>query len=84
MEKSKINAVRGRLGELRMSITSFSKEIGISKNRAFAILNGERPYTSIEIERACHVLKIPAELIPDYFFGTVVTKSATNIAKSEE
>lgn len=84
MKTVKTNAVRGRLGELKMSMTTFAKRIGVSKNRAFAILNGERAYTAIEIEKACEVLNIPADRIPDYFFGTVVPKVSTANKESEE
>ena len=77
MEISKTNALRGRLGEFKMTIGKFASLMGISRNRAFAILNGERAYTAVEIEKACNILSIPTERIPDYFFGTLVTKTET-------
>ena len=83
MKTIKTNAIRGRLGELKMSITTFASKIGVSKQRAFAILNGERAYTAIEIEKACEILGIPVERIPDYFFGTVVPKTETTDNESE-
>lgn len=84
MERSKTNAVRGRLGELKMSISTFSEKMGISPKRTYALINGERPYNAIDIEKACKVLGIPAELIPDYFFGTVVPKGNTQKTTEED
>lgn len=71
METKTINPMRGRLAELGITISRFAEEIKISKNRAFAILDGVRPYKAHEIERACALLDIPAEKIPYYFFGAV-------------
>ena len=65
------NAIRGKLGALRMSVRQFAKQMNISTNRAYAIVDGKRAYKVTEIERACKVLNIPSEEIPKYFFGTL-------------
>ena len=67
----KINAIRGKLGERCLTISDFAKALDISRNRAYAILNGERAYNANEIEKASALLDIPPEEIPRYFYGTV-------------
>lgn len=70
----KINLIRGKLGERGISVSSFAKSLGISRNRAHAIVNGERAYNAIEIEKASALLDIPPEEIPHYFYGTLKPK----------
>jgi plasmid maintenance system antidote protein VapI len=70
----KINHIKGRLAERGMTVSSFAKSLGISRNRAHAIVGGERAYNAIEIEKASALLDIPPEEIPHYFYGTLKPK----------
>lgn len=79
----KENAIRGRLGALRMSVTKFAELMGISRNRAYAIVDGVRTYKSTEIEKACNILNIPSEDIPKYFFGTLKGSEAEENEREE-
>ena len=84
MENLKTNAIRGRLGELKMSVQDWAKLVGLSNWRAYSLINGVIPYNAIDIKKSCEVLNIPAERIPDYFFDTVVSKLPTNANEREK
>ena len=60
--------IRGRLGALRMSVTSFAEQMGFSRATARRKLNGEIQFRSKEIIKACEILKIPYEEAHLYFF----------------
>lgn len=78
------NAIRGKLGALRMSMSEFAEQMKISKNRAYAIVDGKRAYKVTEIEKACQLLKIPSEEIPKYFFGTLKAPEREESEREEE
>lgn len=63
------NLIRGRLGAMKMSLSTFAKLMGISRPTARRKIDGETLFNSKEIEKACEILKIPINEVPLYFFN---------------
>ena len=64
------NLLRGRLGAMKMSLSTFAKLMGISRPTARRKIDGETLFNSKEIEKACEILEIPINEVPLYFFNT--------------
>ena len=66
---TKENLLRGKLGAMQMSITSFAKLMGISRPTAKRKIDGESQFTASEMKKACEILQIPTKEASVYFFN---------------
>lgn len=64
----KENLIRARLGALKMSISEFARQMGMSRPTARRKVDGECQFNIREVEKACAVLKISKEDALLYFF----------------
>ena len=65
----KENLIRARLGALKMSVSEFARQMGLSRPTARKKVDGERQFKVSEVEKACAVLNIPKEEAHLYFFN---------------
>ena len=59
----------GRIVEKCGTQAAFSEKIGLSERSVSLKLNGHRPWKQQEIVRACEVLDIAGQDIPEYFYN---------------
>ena len=62
-----VNMLRGRLGSMRMSISTFAKLMGFSRPTARRKIDGEVEFTASEMIRACEILDISYEEALKFF-----------------
>ncbi len=62
------NKIRGRIVERGYTLSSFSKEMGLSRVGLRNKLNGEWDFRVSEVERLCELLDISKKDIILYFF----------------
>ncbi len=60
--------LRGRIREIFNTEERFAKEMNLSTVSLSFKLNGKREWTQQEINRACEILSLEREDIPEYFF----------------
>lgn len=60
--------LRGKIKEVFGRQEDFAAALLLSNVSLSAKLNNKVPFTQLEINKACEVLKIPLEFIPVYFF----------------
>ena len=65
-----MNLLRGRLGSMKMTVSAFAKEMGISRPTARRKIDGEVQFTVREMEKACEILNITFEEAPRFFLGS--------------
>ncbi len=75
MEESKINRLRGRMGEIGINVAELSRRTGLSRFELYFILKGERTPHHRNILKICEALKIDSENIAFYFPHYVPKKS---------
>jgi hypothetical protein len=63
------NKLRGRLGEIGMTLSEFAENMGFSRPTARRKVDGKVEFTASEIKRACYVLNIPVREVATYFFN---------------
>lgn len=63
----KINKLRGRMGELHMSLAELSRRSGVCRYELGFILNGERKPRIATIHKICEALHIESKKITFYF-----------------
>lgn len=64
-----VNLIRGRLGAMQMSLTTFAKLMGKSRPTIRNKVDGKVEFNAKEIEKACEILQIPINDVPLYFFN---------------
>lgn len=60
--------LRGRIVEKLQTQKAFGKAIGLSEHSVSVKMNNKKPWRQNEIIRACEVLDIPWNEMPQYFF----------------
>jgi hypothetical protein len=60
--------LRGKIREIFGTEERFAKEMALSTVSLSFKLNGKREWTQQEINRACELLTLEREDIPEYFF----------------
>ena len=60
--------LRGKIREIFNTEERFAKEMNLSTVSLSFKLNGKREWTQQEINRACEILSLEREDIPEYFF----------------
>lgn len=60
--------LRGKIREIFGTEEKFAKEMSLSTVSLSFKLNGKREWTQQEINRACELLTLEREDIPEYFF----------------
>ena len=64
--------LRGKIREVFGTQDIFAKHMNLSERTLSLKLQGKRDWKRTEIENACHLLQIPIESIPNYFFTSNV------------
>lgn len=60
--------LRGKIREVFSTEERFAKQMNLSTVSLSFKLNGKREWTQQEINKACELLKLEREDIPEYFF----------------
>ena len=69
------NKLLGRIVEKVGTQGRFSERMGLSERTISFKLNGKIGWKQSEIAKACQVLSIPEDEIPDYFFKLSVQRN---------
>ena len=64
--------LRGKIREVCRTQNDFSEKLGIGRVSLSQRLNNQLEFTQEEIYKACDILSIPMEEIPEYFFTLMV------------
>ncbi len=67
--------LRGRIREVFGTQVKFAYAMGMNAATISAKLNGKVEWNRDEIEKACYVLAIPSDELPEYFFNKKVAFS---------
>lgn len=74
LDKAKL---RSKLALAEMTDTRLADEVGIARQSVSMKMNGKRQFTSNEISKIAHVLKLTPEDVMEIFFAPDVDESAT-------